>query len=79
MKKSNESNFYRDRETLMNEYPKWTISLSHHDLVKGFFIALSFTSMISTGYYGIPLVSKGSPRIEAYRNIQRIAFKATES
>jgi adenylosuccinate lyase len=25
------------------------------------------------------LVSKGSPRIEAYRNIQRIAFKATES
>ena len=25
------------------------------------------------------LVSKGSPRIEAYRNIQRIAFKATEA
>ncbi|MGN6614036.1 MAG: adenylosuccinate lyase, partial [Candidatus Nitrosocosmicus sp.] len=25
------------------------------------------------------LVSKGFPRIEAYRNIQRIAFKATES
>jgi adenylosuccinate lyase len=25
------------------------------------------------------LVSKGSPRIEAYRNVQRIAFKATES
>jgi tRNA G46 methylase TrmB len=57
VKKSNESNFYRDRETSMNEYPKWTISLLHHDLIKGFFIALSFSSMISTGYYGIPLVS----------------------
>jgi hypothetical protein len=51
------SNFYRDREISMNEYPKWTTSLFHYNIVKGFFIALSFSSMIGTGFFGIPVVS----------------------
>jgi hypothetical protein len=51
------SNFYRDREVSMNEHPKWTTSLLHYNIVKGLFIALSFSSMISTGFFGIPVVS----------------------
>ncbi len=41
----------------MKKIPKWTISLLHYDYAKGFFIALSFISMITTGFFGIPLIS----------------------
>ncbi|MER5175613.1 MAG: hypothetical protein ABJB73_07535 [Candidatus Nitrosocosmicus sp.] len=51
------SNFDRDKEIFVKKDPKWTISLLHHDHAKGFFIAVSFISMITTGFFGIPLIS----------------------
>ncbi len=51
------SNFDRDKEISLKKDPKWAISLLHYDFAKGFFIALSFISMISTGFLGIPLIS----------------------
>ena len=52
------SNFDRDKEIFVKKDPKWTISLLHYDYAKGFFIAVSFISMITTGFFGIPLISK---------------------
>ncbi len=37
------------------KYKKWTFNLSHYDYAGYFFLALSFTSMISTGIFAIPL------------------------
>lgn len=34
-------NFGRDKEFNYDKNPKWTVSLSHYDYAKGFFIALS--------------------------------------
>ena len=50
-------NFGRDKEFNYDKNPKWTVSLSHYDYAKGFFIALSFISMITTGFFGIPFIS----------------------
>ncbi|MBA3750745.1 MAG: hypothetical protein H0X03_07655, partial [Nitrosopumilus sp.] len=51
------SNLDRDKEIPTKKDLKWTFSLSHNEFAKGFFIILSFISMISTGYFGIPLFS----------------------
>ncbi len=51
------SNLDRDKEISLKKDPKWTISLLHYVYAKGFFIALSFISMITTGFFGIPLIS----------------------
>ena len=51
------SNLDRDKEISLKKNPKWTISLLHYVYAKGFFIALSFISMITTGFFGIPLIS----------------------
>src|SRR6476619_5236980 len=51
------SNLGRDKEFNYDKNPKWTVSLSHYDYAKGFFIALSFISMITTGFFGIPFIS----------------------
>ncbi|MDQ6723880.1 MAG: hypothetical protein M3Z01_06405, partial [Thermoproteota archaeon] len=62
------SNFDRGKEISLKKDPKWAISLLHYDFAKGFFIALSFISMISTGFLGIPLISN----FFLYKNIDSI-------
>lgn len=59
MKKLVESNFNKDRKSIgsSNNKEKWTLNLTYYNYAKGFFITLSFVSMISTGFFGIPLIS----------------------
>ena len=47
----------RDKETPIKKDPQWAFSLLHYEYAKGFFITLSFISMISVGFFGIPLIS----------------------
>jgi hypothetical protein len=51
------SNLDMDKGISTKYGPRWTISLLHYIYAKGFFIALSFVSMISTGFFGIPVIS----------------------
>jgi tRNA G46 methylase TrmB len=51
------SSLDRDKEIPMKKDLKWTFSLLYNEHAKGFFIILSFVSMISIGYFGIPLFS----------------------
>lgn len=60
MKKFVESNSNRNALSPINDIDKgkkWTLNLSYYNYARGFFIALSFASMISTGFFGIPLIS----------------------
>jgi tRNA G46 methylase TrmB len=41
----------------MKKEKKWTFSLLYYKYATGFFITLSFIFMISTGFFGIPLIS----------------------
>jgi hypothetical protein len=52
-----ESNLDMDKGISTKSSPQRTISLLHYAYAKGFFIALSFGSMITSGFFGIPLIS----------------------
>ncbi len=47
----------KDKETPIKKDPSWAFSLLYYEYAKGFFITLSFISMISVGFFGIPLIS----------------------